>query len=92
MRAFISKVASSRRAMIATAGASAVGVLAVAVPSFALTPPPYDPSAGLTDFSTAVGNQAGPIVIAVATALVGLVLLFWGVRFVFGLVRGGVSH
>ncbi len=50
----------------------------------------YDPTSDLTNLANSTGSQLGPIVVAVVTALIGIVILFWGVRFVMGLVhRGG---
>ena len=46
----------------------------------------YDPTSGLTTFAGTVGTTAGPIVLAVAGALIGLALLFWGVRYAFSFI------
>lgn len=51
----------------------------------------YDPTSALTTFANGFGTSLGPIVLAVAGAVVGIVILFWGVRFVFGLVHSRVK-
>jgi hypothetical protein len=80
----------SRVGMLAVAVPGVAGALALGAPAFALGTE-YDPTGSLKDFANTAGNTAGPIVVAVASAMVGLVLLFWGIRFVFGLVRHGIS-
>jgi len=44
----------------------------------------YDPTSALTGFASTLSTTAGPIIIAVSTAMIGLTLLFWGVRYVKG--------
>lgn len=50
---------------------------------------PYNPTTSLTSFATGAGTLAGPIIVAVAVSLIGLAVLFWGVRFVYGLLTSG---
>jgi hypothetical protein len=75
---------ANRKAQILMATATVLGVLGFAGLAGAV---PYDPTSGLTTFATGFGSQLGPIVLAVAGAVVGIVILFWGVKFVFGLVH-----
>lgn len=49
----------------------------------------YDPTSDSTALANGAGTLAGPVIVAVATALIGLVVLLWAVRFVYGLLRGG---
>jgi hypothetical protein len=49
----------------------------------------YDPTSDATSLATNAGTLAGPVIVAVAAALIGLVVLLWAVRFVYGLLKGG---
>jgi hypothetical protein len=47
----------------------------------------YDPTSGLGTLANSVSSQTAPIVIEVATAMIGLTLLFWGVRYVLRFIK-----
>lgn len=49
----------------------------------------YDPTSNLTTLASSAGNTMGPIVIAVVTAVIGIAVLFWGVRFILHFVSRG---
>ena len=75
-------------------GSAAVAVvlatlLAAGGSAFAL---PYNPT---TDVTTLAGNAVttmGPIVVALAGAVVGLAILAWGLRSVFRMIGSGGRH
>jgi hypothetical protein len=48
----------------------------------------YDPTSDLTTFASTAGTTAGPLVVIVAGAFIGLALLFWGVRAVYRFISG----
>lgn len=77
-------VLSSRFAKVAVLVSAPVA--AIAAGTMAGATGSYDPTSGLTTFANTVGTTAGPIVIAVASALVGLALLFWGIKFAFSFI------
>jgi hypothetical protein len=52
----------------------------------------YDPTSSLTSLADTTGTQMGPIVIAVIGGMIGVALLFWGGRFVWGVASKGRAH
>ena len=52
-----------------------------------LTAPPYSPSSDVGSISSSVSSQAGSLVVLLASSMVGLALVFWGVRYVLRRVR-----
>lgn len=83
------RFAASPVAVSAAGVAAAVGVLAASGVAGAAT---YDPTSALTTFADNFGTSAGPVVLAVGSAFVGLALLFWGVRFAFAFVGSRTSR
>ena len=72
------------RTLVAAACVTSVGLVAGMVGIASATP--YDPTSDLTTLASNTGSSLGPVVVAVATALIGIVILFWGVKFVYGLI------
>jgi len=58
----------------------------MAVPAFAQT---LDPLSEVTTLTGTAVDALGPIMIAVATAAIGLAVLWFGIKFVYKLVRSG---
>jgi hypothetical protein len=48
----------------------------------------YDPTSDVTNFAQSAASTAGPLVVIVAGAFIGLALLFWGVRAVYRFISG----
>lgn len=76
----------------ASAGALMVlSVLGIAAPAFAQTASTYTPTNASTDVTNFAGTtfaSVAPMLLAVAGALIGIVLLVWGIRVVLHKVRG----
>lgn len=67
-----------------------VGVLALPGYAFAAAGDPYTPATALTDATSFAGtltSSAAPVVLAIAGAVIGLMLLGWAIRTVFSKVR-----
>jgi type IV secretory pathway VirB2 component (pilin) len=81
----------SGNAKAIAAVAVVLGVLSFAVPAFAVTTP-YDPTSDVTTLAGNAATTMGPIIVAVAGAIVGLAILSWGLRAVFRAIRSGGQH
>lgn len=67
-------------------GAVASGVLALPFVAGATT---YDPTSDATAAANSAGTLAGPVVAAVFGGVVGLFLLFWAIKYISRILRGG---
>ena len=76
---------SSRLFQVIVAVSTVVGVVAAETAAGAVN---YMPTTALTTFASSFSTNAGTIILPVAVAMVGLVVLFWAIRFVFGFLRG----
>jgi hypothetical protein len=73
--------------------AVSLGLVLAAVVGFAgvSSAASVDPTTDVTTFATSSISQLYPIVLTVATALVSLLVLTWGIRKVLGILRGRAS-
>ncbi len=78
---------ATRKGQAVMVVATLAGVLGLSGVAGATT---YDPTASLTSFADTFGTTLGPIVLAVAGAVVGIAILFWGIKFVFGFIHARV--
>lgn len=53
---------------------------------------PYDPTSDVTTLAGNAVSTMGPIVVALAGAVVGLAILAWGLRAVFRMIGSGGRH
>lgn len=86
VKAKAAAVSHKRSLMGGTAAFVVASVVAVASGIASATP--YDPTTPLTTFASSVTSTAAPIILALAGALIALAVVFWGVRWVFGFLRG----
>lgn len=68
-----------------------VAALAIVGSAQAALAQAFDPEAEVTTLAGTAVNTMGPIVIALATAVIGLAILAWALRKVFRLIRSGGS-
>jgi hypothetical protein len=52
----------------------------------------YNPTSGLEAMASTIGAEAGPIIIGVSVALIGLVMAAWGASYVLGWLRARRNH
>lgn len=53
---------------------------------------PYDPTSDVTSLGTSAASTMGPIIVALAGAILGLAVLSWGIRAVFRAISSGGRH
>lgn len=53
---------------------------------------PYNPTTDVTSLADNAVSTMGPIVVALAGAVIGLAILAWGLRAVFRMVGSGGRH
>jgi hypothetical protein len=52
----------------------------------------YDPTADLTTLAGNAVSTMGPVIVALAGAVVGIAILSWGLRAVFRMISSGGKH
>lgn len=72
-----------RSVVIATVILSSVGMASVASATA------YSPTTDATALGDSAGTMLGPVVVAVFGAVLGVLILFWAVKFVRRLIGGG---